>query len=210
MEQLKWNSILEEEKDDKDDSTTKDDDDSDNDDSDDDSEDVNKEKENPSPSVDTPVKDINNTKTNMARSSYPHLSKALGGEDGFFDPTDLLVQKSMRSLLRESNGLLSTTYELNTTDMSNNKKSYVRYHSFVNSKEWCDTAIQIAGSKHSGTFESAYCIVNHMIKFYRDSFLLACENQKVPICKEMSSTQFQAMLSAAKVSGTGERELKNL
>ncbi len=176
-------------------------------------EDVNKEKKNPSPLIVMPVKDINNTKTNMARS-YPHLSKALGGEDGFFDPTDPLVQKSMRSLLRELNRLLSTTYELNTTDMSNNKISYVQVpwtssdHSFVNTKEWIDTAIQIAGSKHSGTFKSAYRIVNHMIKFYRDSFLLACENQKIPINKEMSSTQFQAMLSAAKVSGTGERELK--
>jgi hypothetical protein len=92
MEQLKWNSILEEEKDDKDDSTTKDNDDSDNDDSNnDDTEDVNKEKKNPIPSIVTPVKDINNTKTNMARL-YPHLSKVLGGEDGFFDPTDPLVQ----------------------------------------------------------------------------------------------------------------------
>ncbi len=115
MEQLKWNSILKEEKDDKEDSMTKDDDDSDNDDSnDDDSKDVNKEKENPSPLIVMPVKDINNTKTNMARS-YPHLSKVLGGEDGFFDPTDPLVQKLMHSLLRELNGVLSTTYEFNTT-----------------------------------------------------------------------------------------------
>ena len=120
----------------------------------------------------------------------------------------------MHSLLRELNGLLSTTYELNTTDMSNNQILYVQVpqtssdHSFVNTKEWIDTPIQIAGSKHSGTFKSAYRIVNHMIKFYRDSFLLACENQKVPIGKEMSSTQFQAILSAVKVSGTGEREFK--
>jgi hypothetical protein len=87
----------------------------------------------------------------------------------------------MRSLLRELNGLLSFTYELNTTDMSNNKISYVRVpwttsdHSFVNLKEWINTAIQIAGSKHSGTFKSAYRIVNHMIRFYHDSFLLACK-----------------------------------
>jgi hypothetical protein len=55
---------------------------------------------------------------------------------------------------------------------------------------------------------NSYHIVNHMIKFYCGSFFLACENQKVPIGKEMSSTQFQAMLSTVKVSGTGERELK--
>jgi hypothetical protein len=46
-------------------------------------------------------------------SSYPFLSKALGVEDGgCFDPTDPTVQKSMRSLLRELNALLSTTYDL--------------------------------------------------------------------------------------------------
>jgi len=34
--------------------------------------------------------------------------------------------------------------------------------SFLNSKEWVDTAIQIAGSKHGGTFESAKRIANHI------------------------------------------------
>ncbi len=42
-------------------------------------------------------------------------------------------------------------YELDTTDMSNNKILYVQVprttsdHSFHNSKEWVDTVIQIAG-----------------------------------------------------------------
>jgi hypothetical protein len=49
--------------------------------------------------------------------------------------------------------------------------------SFLNSKEWVDTAIQIAGSKHGGTFESAKRITNHIIRYYRDSFLTACETQ---------------------------------
>ncbi len=103
-------------------------------------ENVNKEKKKPSPLIVTPVKDINNTKTNMTWS-YPHLSKALGGEDGFFDPTDPLVQKPMRCLLRELNGLLSTTYELDTKDMSNNKIAYVQVprttsdHLFCNLKK---------------------------------------------------------------------------
>jgi len=34
--------------------------------------------------------------------------------------------------------------------------------SFLNSKEWADTAIQITGSKCGGTFESAKCITNHI------------------------------------------------
>jgi len=108
-EQLVWNTIIEKEKYDTDDDTEGDSSDSDNDDS---------VKDVP---VVTPEKKVNNAKTDMA-SSYPFLSKALGVEDGgCFDPTDPSVQKSMRSLLRELNALLSTTYELNTTDMSNNK-----------------------------------------------------------------------------------------
>ena len=56
------------------------------------------------------------------------------------------------------------------------KKTYVRVprtssdRSFQNSKEWVDTAIQIAGSKHCGTYEAAYRIANHLLRFYRDSF----------------------------------------
>jgi len=98
-------------------------------------------------------------------SSYPFLSKALGVEvedGGCFDPTDPSVQKSMCSLLRESNALLSTTYEFNTTDMSNNKICYVRVprtssnSSFHNSKEWLDTAIQIPGSKQNDTLRNLH------------------------------------------------------
>jgi hypothetical protein len=202
VEQLIWIAIIEEEKDD------------DTEDNYDSVEDVKEEKNNPSPLKVTLEKNNNIINTDMAWS-YPHLSKALGGEDGgIFDPTDPSVQKSMRSLLRELNALLSTTYELNTTDMSNNKISYVRVpqtpsdRSFLNSKEWVDTAIQIAGSKHNGTFEAAYRIANHLLRFYKDFVLAACETQKLPVCKTMTATQFQAMLTAGGVTGTGERELK--
>ena len=150
---------------------------------------------------------------NMAKS-YPYLSRALGGEDGF-DPTNPSVKRSMRELLKELNELLSTEYQLDVNGISNNKISYVRVpctqsdRSFLNSKEWVNTAaIQIAGSKRGGTFESAKCTTNHTIGYYRDSFLAACEIQRVPISKPMSATKFQAMLRAGGVSGTGERELK--
>ena len=55
--------------------------------------------------------------------------------------------------------------------MPNNKILYVQVprtkndRSFLNSKEWVDTAIKISSSKHGGTFESAYCITNHIIQF---------------------------------------------
>ena len=60
----------------------------------------------------------------MAKS-YPHLARALGGEDGF-DLTNPSVQKSMHYLFTELNNLLSTTYGLNVSDMSYKKISYVR------------------------------------------------------------------------------------
>ncbi len=80
--------------------------------------------------------------------------------------------------------------------------------SFQKDKEWLDAAIRISGSKHQGTFESAYQIANYLIQFYKDSVVAACETERIPICEPMSATAFTAMLQAGKVSGTGERELK--
>ena len=127
-----------------------------------------------------------------------------------FDPTNPSRKRSMCGLMIELNNLLSTEYQLDVNGISNNKISYVRVpqtqsdRSFLNSKEWVDTAIQIAGSKRGVTFESAKRITNHIIRYYWDSFLAAW----VPVSKPMSATQFQAMLCAGGVSGTGERELK--
>jgi hypothetical protein len=150
MEQFKWNYLLEGEED-----YTEDDDYNDDDDK------VN--------GIDIAISPTtNNTKRNynddcplsvlsgdhdMANSdmvkSYPHLLKTLGLEDGF-DPTDPHVQKSMCGLLAELNDILSTTYELNVSGISNKKISYVREpwtnsdNSFRNSKEWVNTAIKIS------------------------------------------------------------------
>ncbi len=66
----------------------------------------------------TPGDDNMLAKLDMTKS-YPYLLWALGGEAGF-DPTNPFVQKSMHTLLRELNGLLSFAYEYNTNDMSNN------------------------------------------------------------------------------------------
>ena len=50
-------------------------------------------------------------------NKYPHISRALGDEDGYFDPADPSVIKSMQELLqeinKEINNLLSTKYEFN-------------------------------------------------------------------------------------------------
>jgi hypothetical protein len=124
----------------------------------------------------TPVRASSLNDNDMSKL-YPNLSHALGDDVGFFDPTDPLVDKPMRGLLKELNHLLSTKYELNLRGISNQHISYVRVprttsdHAFTNSKELLDTAINISGSKKGGTFESAYCIANHLIKYYKDSFL---------------------------------------
>jgi hypothetical protein len=144
---------------------------------------------------------------------YPLLSRALGREDGF-NPSDPTIQKYMRALLAELIDLLSTNYELNAIDSSNNRSSFVRVpktsndRSFQNSKEWLDVAIKIAASKHKTTYEAAYRIANHLCRFYKDSVLAACETQKIVVCEPMSATAFSAMMCAGKISGTGELEVK--
>jgi hypothetical protein len=123
------------------------------------------------------LSDDNMTKLDIAKS-YPHLTQVLRGEHGL-DPTNPSGQKSMRCLSTALNNLLSTTYELNISDISNNKISYIRVPwtnsdcSFLNSKKWVDTTIQIAGSKHGGMFELAYRVANHLLCLYKDSFLAA-------------------------------------
>ena len=73
----------------------------------------------------TPVKSSNTVDDNIS-SKYPHLSRALGDNDGYFDPADPTIVKSMQGLLQEINHLLSKNYELNVCVLTLNKQiSYV-------------------------------------------------------------------------------------
>jgi hypothetical protein len=63
--------------------------------------------------------DVTKSEFDMAKL-YPHLLQALRGEDGF-DPTNPSVQKSIRSLMKELNCLLSDAYQLDVSGISNNK-----------------------------------------------------------------------------------------
>ncbi len=120
----------------------------------------------------------------------------------------------MCSLLSELNDLLNSTYQLDVSGISHNKLSYIQVprsksdRSFLNLKEWVNTAIQISGSNHGGTFEAAFHIPNHIIRNYHDSFLAACKSQQVSICKPMTTTQFQGMSSSGRFIGTSKKELK--
>ena len=61
----------------------------------------------------TPAKSATPVDHDHTSNKYPHISRALGDEDGYFDPADPSVIKSMQGLLQEINHLLSTEYELN-------------------------------------------------------------------------------------------------
>ena len=90
----------------------------------------------------TPVMSATNV-DNDTSTKYPHLSQALGDEDGCFNPADPSVVKSMQGLLQEINHLLSTKYELNVQALLSNKPilSYVQMprtksvNALTNSKE---------------------------------------------------------------------------
>jgi hypothetical protein len=126
----------------------------------------------------------------------------------------ILQYKRLRGLLAELIDLLSKDYELNIIDSANNSESYICVpktssdRSFQNSKEWLDAAIKVAGTKHKGTYEAAYRISNHLLRFYRDSVLAACKTQRIPVSKAMSATQFSSMMNTSGVSGKGEQEIK--
>ena len=75
----------------------------------------------------TPVKSATPVDNDHTSNKYPHISRALGDEDGYFDPADPSVIKSMQGLLQEINNLLSTVYELNLRAITSNRPiSYVR------------------------------------------------------------------------------------
>ncbi len=151
----------------------------------------------PPPSVaTTPVKTSATPVDNNTSSKYPHLSRALGDEDGYLYPDDSSVKASLQGLLQETNNLLSTNYELNVRAISSNKPIFYIWvsriqseNAFTNSKEWLNTTIKISWSQHGGTFESAKQITYHLIKLYNDSFLAACQTQGIPVIKPISATE---------------------
>ncbi len=129
VEQYKWNYLLKKEDEggkdeDDDDNSNKDD----NDDTDDDdlinaSSTTTSNKKRKCNTI-MPGGDNDMSKSNMAKS-YPHLLQALGVGEDRFDPTNPSVQKSMHSLLSELNNLLSTTYQLDVSGLSNKRISYI-------------------------------------------------------------------------------------
>jgi hypothetical protein len=79
--------------------------------------------------------------------------------------------------------------------------------SYNNTKSWVGEALKYNGSNHGETFESAFCISNHLYRFYRDWFVAAMEKQGMPITQPMSTVQYAAMMSTLNITGKKERVL---
>jgi hypothetical protein len=145
----------------------------------------------------------------VIRQMYPILAGLYGDE---FDPFDQETQGSIRFMLLEIIHLLdSSRGGLRVKGFGGHDVDFIRVprssidRSFNNTKSWVDEALQINGSTHGGTFESAFRVSNHLCRFYRDSFVAAVEKLGMTIAKPISTVQCVAMLSALNMTGTKER-----
>ena len=100
---------------------------------------------------------------------YPLLAGIYGDE---FNPIDDNTHESVRSLLSEIMNLLDASHEgIQVKDFAGHIVSFVRVPRpssdklFNNTKSWVDEALKINGSTHNGTFESAFCVSNHLCNF---------------------------------------------
>jgi len=151
MEQFVWSYILEKDLDEDDDSSIHEDDTS--------VQSLRKSPTSPLPltavsaEAITPVRASSLNNNDMSKL-YPNLSHTLGDDDGFFDPTGPLVDKSMRGLLKDLNHLLSTKYELNLRGISNKHIFIVRVprttseHAFTNSKVLLRCPLVLSSCRH--------------------------------------------------------------
>ncbi len=97
--------------------------------------------------------------------------------------------------------------QMNVTDYAGHKNSFIWVphsssdRSFNNTKSWVDKALEISGSPHNGTFESAYRVANHLCRLYGDSDRQALKKQGMVIAEEMYTVKYDAMLNSLKISG---------
>ncbi len=131
--------------------------------------------------ADTTTKIVGVGISDVERQVYPILVGIYGNE---FDPVDHKTLDSIRSMLSEIVHLLDASREgLKVKDFGCHDFMFVQLpHSssdklFNNTKSWVDEALKYNGSTHGGTFESAFCVSNHLCRFYRDSFVAAMEKQ---------------------------------
>jgi len=142
----------------------------------------------------------------------PLLSKLFGAG---FDASNPETRQKIYQLQAEISSLgLNGRWELNSRDARGHFQTYVRVpvntsdKSFYNSKEWLDTCIKINSSNEEDPIDSARRIATHIIKYYEDAHMKACQEQDLPIVEGMSTTAYAALLKATNMSGAQEDELR--
>jgi hypothetical protein len=92
-------------------------------------------------------------------------------------------KKMIEPLLLEIIRLKGASRHMNVTDNAGHQNSFIWVAHlssdklFNNTKSWVDKALEISGSPHNGTFESAFRVANHLCRFYGDlslSLSLSC------------------------------------
>ena len=149
------------------------------------------------------------TKANI----YPQLSQLFGDD---FDASDPKTNKKIRSLMGEIMSLeVDGKYEMRYKNKQGQEQTVVRIPTNSTddgfnkrAKDWLDLIFQINGAKNNDPSESARRISSHIIKFYKDAHMEACERRDVPICRAMTATAYAALLKATNISGAQERELR--
>jgi hypothetical protein len=133
---------------------------------------------------------------------YPLLADIYGNA---FDPSNQQSKKLIKPLMSEIMCFTDASRQgINVKDYACHVISFLHVpnsssdKSFDNSKSWVDEALQINGSAHNGTFESAFRVANHLHRFYGDSVCKALNKQGMFIAQEMSTVKYVTMLSALK------------
>jgi hypothetical protein len=141
----------------------------------------------------------------------PILAGIYGNE---FDPVDHKTLDSVWLMLSEIVHLPDASREgLKVKDFGGHNFMFDQVprsssdKSFNNTKSWVDEALKNNGSTHGGTFESAFRVLNHLCRFYGDSFVAVMEKQGMSIAQPMLTVQYAAMLSALNITGKKERVL---
>jgi hypothetical protein len=125
--------------------------------------------------TDAPIQQTSNVtkvagdKKDAGQQMYPLLADIYGDA---FDPSNLESKKFIKPLMSEIMRLMDASRQgINVIDYAGHVISFLHMPQsssnklFNNSKSWVDNALQISGSPHNGTFESAFCVANHLCRF---------------------------------------------
>jgi hypothetical protein len=118
------------------------------------------------------VTKVAGVKKNAGQQLYPLLADIYGDA---FDPSNPESKKLIEPLISEIMRLMDALrHGINVIVYAGHAISFLCMPQlssdklFNNSKSWVDKALQISGSPHKGTIESAFRVANHLCRFYGD------------------------------------------